>query len=43
MATIYAKLLNHYKFEYHIFFFQLAFIRLMKKTNEVMKLNDSLI
>ena len=42
MATIYARLINQYKFKYHIIF-SLAFIRLMKKIKEVMKLNYSLI
>ena len=41
MATIYARLINQCKFQYHIF--QLAFIRLMKNIKEVMKLNYLLI
>ena len=42
MATIYARLLSQCKFKYHIFL-QQAFIRLMKKIKEVMKLNYSII
>ena len=38
MVTFYAGLINQYKFKYHIFF-QLAFIRFLKKIKDVMKLN----
>ena len=38
MASFYARLIGQYKFKYH-FYFQQAFIRLMKKIKEVMKLN----
>ena len=41
-ATICARLINQYKCKI-ISFFQLAFLRLMKKINEVMKLNYLLI
>ena len=37
MVTIYDSLINQYEFEIHIFF-QLAFIWLMKKTKEAMKI-----
>ena len=42
MATIYARLINQKNIE-SIYCFQLAFLRLMKKINEVMKLKYSLI
>ena len=42
MTTIYATLLKQYKFQYHMLFHQ-AFIRLMKKIKEVMKLKYLLI
>ena len=38
MANVYARLINQYKFKYHIFFL-VAFIRLMKTIYEVVKLN----
>ena len=38
MATIYARLINQNGFN-SIYYFQLAFIRLMKKIKEVMELN----
>ena len=37
MATFYARLINYYKFKNHTFF-QQAFIKVMKKIREVMKL-----
>ena len=42
LAIKYARLINQIKIIYHSFF-QLVFIRLMKKIREVMKLNYSLI
>ena len=40
MATIYSKLINHYKFKYHMLF---SAIGLMKKIKEVMKMNYSIV
>ena len=37
LSVIYARLINQYKFKYHTF--QQAFIKLMKKTKEITKLN----
>ena len=34
LSVIYARLMNQYKFKYHIFFFQQAFKKLMKKIRE---------